>query len=331
MNFQNIKTTKIGFALLLLIALAFSAFGQDKKKKNEPSTFRFKVEAVKEMAVAVRTNLYCAGYIQASSFDTSREVVGSDDEKDQNFYAQGDNLYISAGSSSGMKVGDMFSVIRPRGKFKSKFSRKKNLGVYVQEVGGVEVVEVRRDVSIVRVKTSCGVILLGDLLKRVQKRTSPMFKQRPALNIFKSSSSGVSGRIVLAKDGIELIGREHIVYVDLGSEDNVKVGDYMTIYRPLGTGNIFQKSLSEFASNKEAGYESDRYRGGRYSNQAPRKKGSNATGAVVTSENAKSRRPKGLRRVLGELVVLNVLERTATAIVVRTTSEIHTGDHVEVQ
>jgi len=191
-NFQNIKTTNIGVALLLLIALAFSAFGQNKKKKNEPSTFRFKVEAVREMAVAVRTNLYCAGYIQASSFDTSREVVGSDDEKDQNFYAQGDNLYISAGSSSGMKVGDMFSVIRPRGKFKSKFSRKKNLGVYVQEVGGVEVVEVRRDVSIVRVKTSCGVILLGDLLKRVEKRTSPMFKQRPALNIFKSSSRGVS-------------------------------------------------------------------------------------------------------------------------------------------
>jgi len=35
--------------------------------------------------------------------------------------------------------------------------------------------------------------------------------------------------------------------------------------------------------------------------------------------------------VVGELVILNVKERTATAVVVRTGQEIHTGDWVQVQ
>ncbi len=329
MNFQLFKITRISSILLVFVALALGAFAQGKRR-NEPTTFNYEGVAEREMAVAVRTNLYCTGYLQTASVDTSREIVGADNEKDRTFYAQGDVLYINAGSGSGVKVGDMYSVIRPRGKFKSKFSKKK-LGIYIQEVGGVEVMEVRQDVSIAKVRSSCAVILLGDLLKRVQKRTSPMFKKRPALNLFSASSRNVSGRIVMAKDGIELIGREHIVYIDLGREDNVKVGDYITVYRPLGTGNLYKKALPEHMDNKEEGFESNRYQGGRFSNQTGRKKGANANGTVVTTEDAKSRRPKGLRKVLGELVVLKVSEKTATAVVVRTASEIHTGDHVEVQ
>jgi len=312
-----------------MLLLACSVFAQ-KSKNNEPSTIVYKGQAAKEMGVVAGANFYCAGYLQSAPVDTSIEVVGAENEKDQNFYAQGDFLYISAGSGSGVKVGDMFSIFRPRGKFKSKFSKKK-LGIYIEEIGGVEVVRVRNEVAVAVVKNSCSVILLGDLLKRMPKRESPKFKQRPATERFTSSSSSVSGRIVLAKDGRELIGREQIVYVDLGREDNVKAGDYLTVFRPLGTGNTFKKVLTESMDNKEGGFESSRYRGGRYSNQAPRKAGSKADGRIVSSENAKSRRPKGLRRVVGELVVLKVSEKTATAVVVRTASEIHTGDHVEVQ
>ena len=35
-----------------------------------------------------------------------------------------------------------------------------------------------------------------------------------------------------------MVTRNDIVYIDLGSEDQIKRGDYLTIYRPLGTGNI---------------------------------------------------------------------------------------------
>lgn len=340
MNFQKFKAKKFGVILFVVFAMAMTAFAQQDtfSKKKDPIAKKTEVKPSMvyskqsgEMPIAMGNNLYCAGYIQKSGVDTRLEIVGAENEKDQHIYAEGDELYMSAGSNSGVKVGDMYSVIRPRGKVKSKWSKKKGLGIFVQEVGAVEVVKVMGEVSVAKVKTSCSVIMFGDLLKRTTKRVSPLFKQRPALDRFAASSGRASGSIVMARDGIELIGREQIVYVDLGREDNVRVGDYMTVYRPLGTGNMYKGVTLEHMDNKEDGYESHRYNGERYSNQAPRKKGTEANGKVVTTENVKSRRAKGLRRVVGELVILNVLERTATAIVVRTASEIHTGDRVEVQ
>ncbi len=326
MNFQKNAAKKISLVLFLILSFGITALAQDKKGP----TIDYGA-AEEAMPVAARNNLYCAGYIQKSSINTSLEIVGADDEKDQYVYAEGDELYISGGSGAGVQVGDMYSVIRPRGNFKSKFSNKGNLGIFVQELGAVEVIRVMGDVSVARVKTSCSEFLLGDLLVKSETRVSPKSMERPALDRFASSSGKASGSIVLARGGLEILGREQIVYVDLGREDNVQIGDYLTVYRPLGTGNIFTYVQPEHIDNKDEGFESDRYKGGGYSNRSARKKGSNADGAVVTTEDAKSRRPKGLRKIVGELVVLNVFERTATAVIVRNASEIHTGDRVEIQ
>ncbi len=38
-----------------------------------------------------------------------------------------------------------------------------------------------------------------------------------------------------------MLGREQIVYIDLGAEGNVKIGYYLTIYRQLGKGIFFEK------------------------------------------------------------------------------------------
>ncbi len=321
----------MSFALFTLFASA--AFGQvmDNNKKVESSTIVYSDKEAEKMPLALGNNLYCAGYIQKSSVAARIEIVGATNEKDSHLFAEGDALYLNAGASSGVKVGDMFAVIRPRGKVKSEFSSKSGLGIFVQEVGAVEVFSVQNDVAVARVKTSCSEIMMGDLVTPVVKRESPLFAKRGALDLFSQPSGKANGSIVMARDGKELIGSEMIVYVDLGRDENVKIGDYMTIYRPLGTGNIFSKVTKESVDNKEEGYESDRYRGERFSIQSGRKKGENAGGAAVTTEDAKSRRPEGLRRVVGELVVLNVMEGTATAVVVRAATEIHTGDKVELQ
>ena len=323
MNFQIIKSFSVFiFAMTLLTA---GIFAQDQN-----STIVYDNEGTK-MPVAMQNNLYCAGYVQSSEINTRREVVGAEDEKDKHVFSQGDALYVNAGAGSGVQVGDMYSVIRPRGKVKTDWSRKDNLGIFVQEVGMVEIIRVMGEVSVARVKTSCSVILMGDLLTPIPQRVSPMFQKRPPLDVFKAASGKASGRIFMSRDSAELLGREQIVYIDLGREDNVQIGDYATIYRPLGTGNIYSKVLKETVDARKPEFESDRYEGGWFSNQTARKKGSNASGKVVTTEDAKSRRPDSLRRVVGELIILNVLEKTATAMIVRNASEIHTGDYVELQ
>jgi len=280
--------------------------------------------------VAERNNLYCAGYVQTAPIDTSRRIIGAVEEQEALLYSQNNFVYINAGTAKGVQVGDMYSVVRPRGQVKSHWTRKGRLGFYTEEVGALEVVRVKQEMSVARVKTSCSDILLGDLVQPTQVRIAPEYKQRPTLDLFSDPNGKAVGRLILARDNVDLITRDFIVYIDLGAEDNVQIGDYVTVYRRLGEGNPFFGGWGESASARDWGFRSYEYRGGRFSNQTARKKGSTAKGKVVTTEDAKDDRP-AIRKVVGEMVILNVKERVATALVTRTAQEIHTGDWVEVQ
>jgi len=332
-SFQKLYQSIFGTLFLILFVLSASIFAQRPTSAMTPAptpTLNVQPEN-REMPIVAGSNLYCAGYVEAGSVNTANKIVGAENEQEKFTYAQGDNVYISLGATRGVKVGDRFAVIRPRGQVETRWSRKRNLGFYVQEVGNLEVIKVKADVSVARISYSCDNFLLGDLLQPMLSRTSPVFTQRPALDVFGESSGKTSGRIFMARDNQELLGREQIVYIDLGAEDNVKAGDYLTIYRPLGKGNLFDKSRDESVSARDEGFQSNVYRGGKFSNQAPRKSGERADGRIVTTEEAKRGRPAGLRKVVGELVILNVRQRTATAVITRTAQEIHTGDSVEIQ
>jgi Flagellar assembly protein T, C-terminal domain len=326
-SFQKFYPGIFGTLFLVLLVLSSNGFAQRPTPTPTLNVF----QENRELPIAAGSNLYCAGYVETESVNTGSKIVGAENEQEKFTYAQGDNVYINLGANRGVKVGDKFSVIRPRGRVETRWSRKRNLGFYVQEVGNLEVVKVKNDVSVARISYSCDNFLLGDLLQPMAVRTSPVFRQRPALDVFGESSGKAAGRIFMARDSQELLGREQIVYIDLGAEDNVKVGDYLTVYRPLGTGNLFEKSAHESVSARNDNYQSDHYRGGKFSNQAARKSGERAEGKVVTTKEAKRDRPAGIRKVVGELVILNVKGKTATAIITRTAQEIHTGDSVEVQ
>jgi hypothetical protein len=225
----------------------------------------------------------------------------------------------------------MFAVVRPRGQVSSHWSSKGKLGFYVQEVGALEVVRVKANVSVARIKTSCETILLGDLVQPIEARVSPTEGREPVIDRFADSSGKARGRIFMGRDNQETLTRDQVVYVDLGREDSVQVGDRLTVYRSLGKGNPLKPRGEESLSARDAGFQGFTYRGGKFSNQAPRKSGDTAEGHVVTTEKAKKGRPDDIRKVVGEAVIVNVKERTATAVITKTAQEIHTGDQVEVQ
>ena len=140
---------------------------------------------------------------------------------------------------------------------------------------------------------------------------------------------------MMAKDNRELITRNDIVYIDLGAEDQLKTGDYLTVYRPLGTGNITRVDDDEMSPNREDGFQSNRLRGGGFSGQSNRAKDEkgdgNYRGGSITSREVKLHRPPMPRKIVGEIVVIDVQSRTATAIITRVAGEVHTGDWVEIQ
>lgn len=316
-----------GILLFVIFAMTTAAFAQ----RPTPTPELMIPKGNENLPVAGKNDLYCAGYIQTAPVDTSYEIVGANNEADGHIYSQGNYIYIRGGTNRGIKVGDMFSVVRPKGRVESRWTSKKNIGFYVQELGMVEIIRVKNEVSIAEIKTSCNNFLFGDILQPIPNRVSPMFRERPPLDIFADPTGKASGKILMARDSRELLGRDQVVYIDLGADDNVQVGDYLTIYRPLGSGHIFGDVPDETLSARDEGFQSDEYRGGKFSNQAGRKKGSKARGKVVVTDEVKERRPNNLRKILGEMVILNVKEKTATAIIVRTATEIHTGDSVELQ
>ena len=295
-------------------------------------------------AVAGRTDLYCAGFVQYVPIQNRSQIVGGEQEQEQNVYKAGDYVYISnggGGTGQPLRVGQEFLVIRPRGQFTSDFTKKKGyLGVYVQEVGTVRVVDIRERVSVALVTNSCETLLLGDLLQDINNRVAPVARPETALDRFSAPSGKATGRIVLARDGREMVSRGEVVFIDLGVEDNLKAGDYLTVYRPVGKGNITHLGRDETGASARNGYESNVYKGGKFSNKAPRvndvgvdreRHSGLYMGAKTNTPEIKRNRPPLPRKVVGELVVTSVQTRTATAIVTRVAQEVHTGDYVEVQ
>jgi hypothetical protein len=326
-RFQIVCKRLAAAAFAAFTILAASTFAQNPRVSNVTPIL---VPTARNMRVAERNNVYCAGYVQNSPINTDRKIVGALDETDRFMLAEKDFVYINAGANKGVQVGDMFSVVRPRGQVRTKWTKKGSLGFYTQEIGALEVIRVKNEVSVARVKTSCDNILLGDLVQPAQVRAVPDYRQRPAMDLFGDPSGKAVGRLFMARDNVEAIARDFIVYIDLGAEDNVQVGDYLTIFRPLGDGNPYFGDWGESVAARDD-FGSFEYRGGQFSNQAPRKSGEQARGKVVTTKKAKEDRPSMIRKVVGEMVILNVKERTATALITRNAQEIHTGDWVEVQ
>lgn len=287
--------------------------------------------------VAGQSNLLCGGMIPVDVNQSAFEIVGGEQEQEQREFSEGDFVYLNAGSQQGLRVGQEFSVIRPRGKFYTKLTKKKGaLGVFTQELGQLRVVSVKANVSVAVVSSSCDTMMLGDMLTGVPQRVSPNEREDVVLERFSEPTGKQQGRIVMARDGRESLSSNMIVYIDLGSEDQIKTGDYFTIFRPAGTGNLTRVQNEEIVPNKDGGFESDRNPGGGYSSQSKRLKNPNGDSDVIfnrplTTRQVKRHRPQMPRKVVGELVVLNVQGRTATAVITRNAQEVLTGDYVELQ
>jgi hypothetical protein len=290
--------------------------------------------------VASVSTLLCAGFIKSQRIPESPEIVGAEDEQEHHVFSDGDIVYLNAGSQQGIKDGDRFQIIRPRGQVKGVHRQKKGpLGIYIQEIGMLQVFKVSENTSAAQITFTCGSVLLGDLLRRVPHKESPLQRPEVVFDRFVDPTGKQTGRLMMARDGRELVTRNDVVYIDLGSEDKVAPGDYLTIYRPLGTGNLTRVDNEENARGRASGFQSDRFRGGGYSIMAQRAKDS--TGFVdadgnyryrpITTKQIKRDRPPMPRKIVGEMVIIDVQLRTATAIITRVASEVHTGDWVEIQ
>jgi hypothetical protein len=331
------RLSKVLLFSSLLLALAVSASAQ-----NPAPTPQVIAPAAKQpLQVAGQTKLFCAGYVRRERLPKMPEIIGAVEEQEQRMFADGDIVYINAGSRQGIEQGSSYQIIRPRGDLKGVHHQKRGfLGTFIQEVGQLHVFKVGENASAAQITSSCGdMVLLGDLLTQIPHRESPLLRVEGNMDRFADPTGKQVGRLMMAKDSREMLTSNDVVYIDLGGEDNVKAGDYLTIFRPLGTGNVTRIDNEEQARNRTTGFQSDRFKGGGFSNQAQRAKDRNeffeAEGRYryrpMSTRHVKRDRPSLPRKIVGEMVLIDVQKRTATAIITRVVGEVHTGDWVEIQ
>jgi hypothetical protein len=327
------------FALVITAAVsAPMAKGQilpDRVQQQRPGPSVTMPETRTPASLATDKDLYCAGYIKFEPFPRTAQIVGAEQEQEKRVFTQGAFVYIDAGAEQGIREAQEFAIVRPRGELKGVYAQKKNsLGVYVQEIGRLQIVRVLHQVSVAEIVSSCEEVLLGDLLTDVPHRASPIQQAVTPLDRFTDPSGKQTGRIMMARDGREMVTRNDIVYIDLGAEDNLKVGDYLTIYHKVGAGNNFDVRNEEMAPGRSGGFQTNQFRGGGSSIDVKRARetsGGVFKGHPITTTEIKDHRPSLPSKIIGEMVILNVQTRTATGIITRVAQDVHTGDFVEVQ
>jgi hypothetical protein len=224
-------------SLFALLALAFTTNAQSPA----PTPQVIAPTAVAAPRVAGDSTLYCAGYIRFQKLPHMPEIVGALEEQEQRTYADGDVVYLNAGSQQGIKEGQNFQIIRPRSTVKGVHKQKRGfLGIYIQEVGQLRVFKVNDNTSAARITFTCDPALLGDLLAPVPDRESPLLRADGNLDQFAEPSGKQIGRLMMARDSREMVTRNDIVYIDLGGEDKINRGDYprFTVHSAPGTSRV---------------------------------------------------------------------------------------------
>lgn len=302
------STARVGLALIIFLvgSLMTSVFArQQSSDQSEP--------------LAKRSDIYCTGFIADNPPRVDLQVVGAEKENQKVTFAQGDVVFLNRGRGAGIQPGAVYYIIRPVGMINHPFTKKK-LGFLVRELGLLRVVEVGNQTSTAEITVSCDTVEFGDLLKPYEEYTGPNVGETRPLPRFGEGSGGTTGQIVMAPGFHENLSANRVVYIDLGSRQDVRAGDLFTIYREIGASEgITNPPRDKVVNRRSSGYSGDRFHGGEYSIQGTR----------VPEEQVLRERPPLPRKVLGELVVLKVEKGASVAMITRTNAEVQIGDMVE--
>lgn len=295
-----------------LAALLFISLSQSTTARQQQS-------AEQNNPVARGTDIYCTGFISDLPPRTDLQIVGAEKENIKVTFAQGDAVFLNKGRGSGIQPGAVYYIIRPLGEVKHPFT-KKRMGYYVRELGLLRVLEVQEQTATAEITVSCDTVEFGDLLKPYELYEGPGPRDGQPLPRYSEGSGGTTGQIVMSPGFHENLSANRVVFIDIGDRQNVRPGDYFTIYRETGRREgITNTPQDKISQNKNREYGSDRWRGGEFSVQ----------GTHASRDEVLNSRPDVPRKILGELIVLKVEKSTSVALITRTTAEVNIGDRVE--
>src|SRR5882672_10107068 len=132
---------------------------------------------------------------------------------------------FSAAYCSGFVTDEKVATEVPWFKWQEKLL--KAMGTQYIDAGQLEITTVQPNVSIGLVKFSCDYLQRGDIALPMAERPSPPFKPAEKFDKFAPVSGKSVGMLVAGLTFTEAYGKNSTVYVNLGTNQGVKVGDYL--------------------------------------------------------------------------------------------------------
>jgi hypothetical protein len=323
---------KIGALLIAMLAgAAFaqqtgqatmaSAAGPASDTGDKPATVQTSANfPTLQLAKPTYADLYCAGMISKQLLPDANYVAGGLQTPNTTKYVTGDVIYLAG---SGYQPGAQYSIVRELRDmnqyevYPGQHALLAATGQPYAELGYVKILDTRSKMAVAQVEFSCDSILPGDVAVPFTEKSIVNFHAPIKFDRFAPPSGRLTGRIVLAKDFDAILGTGMKVYINVGSNQGVKIGDY---FRAVRGYSADRKDPVDSLSFKASVGEDTQKRPPNYGHLPLVK---NSGPSINVGELP--------RRAVGELVVIGVTPTTATGMITFALEDVHIGDGVELE
>jgi hypothetical protein len=254
-------------------------------------------------------DLYCAGGFTMSPPSGDTYIISGEESAVRLAFNQGQLVYINRGSTQGVQVGAEFLISRPMRDpsaaqwFIWQKELMRAMGTGYADIGRIRVVHVDANTATAEVLYSCDSVQRGDVAVPFVARQAPTYKPAAKLDIFAPSSGKGMAMVVTMRDFGQVAATGKIIYVNLGTGQGARVGQYFRIFRYQGDRH------SEVYS--PPGQEHAVY-------------GFGAAPAVWKWSNLP-------REILGEGIVISVSQNSSSVMITDSRREIYAGDYIEIE
>lgn len=276
------------------------------------------VTSAQQKAFALGPNeLYCSGTVTAEPVPRDTYIITGEESNHRITFDENDNVFINKGSDQGVKVGDEFSIVRPtKDPTDVQWTKWQNsilgkMGTVWEDEGRLKVLDVRPDVSVARVQHACNFVQRGDFVLPFVERPAPPLKPQGKWDRFAQANGKPLAMIITGKNFQQQAGLNDIVYVNLGSGQGVKVGDYFRIFHYQDRHHETAYEERDFAFNVAGNLGPTRGFGQAHSNKY--------NWSNVPRED------------VGEAIVLRTAPNSSTVVITLSLREIYAGDYVELE
>lgn len=202
--------------------------------------FAQQAQAPQSVPAASRSDADCTGFISGKAIPNDLFVVdGADDDfhEPDRLFRPGEYVFLQGRGQASLAPGTEYSLVRPAkrifetDRYDAERWSIRTLGRPYEDVGRVKVTRVTALGAVAQVTFGCGPVFPRDIAVPYQPRPIPDYTPTAEFDPFAVPNGKMMGAITAAKNNAGVIMPGSIVYLSLGQEDGVQVGQKYRVFR----------------------------------------------------------------------------------------------------